>query len=401
MRKVFVMPLLLVLILPVLSGCWNQKELTDLAFVMAMGIDKGEDKKFEVSFQIVIPGNVSTGQNGGAQGLPIAVYTSSGDTLTEATRKATKVISRRLYYAHTNLIAVSEEIAKDGLLDILDALDREPEFRTTTELVVTRKIPAIVLVSALANLDKLPVNKITKEIDSTEMMLGENMSVNIDDFLSGLVSKGKEPIVNGFIVKGEPEMAGKSADLQHTKALAILGAGGLAVFKKGELTGWVENENARGVVWILDRVKGTSVHVDWNGKKDAITMAIIRSKTNVSVKFKNGKPVIHVAIEDEGWISEANTAVDLMNPKDIEKIDRQVEIEIKQQILASVKEAQKMKSDIFGFGERVHRKNPKYWNKVKRNWGEYFANLEVKVKVDSYIRREGIRTKPFWSDFNQ
>ncbi|MFK9090522.1 Ger(x)C family spore germination protein [Bacillus salipaludis] len=401
MRKIFVIPLLVVLLLPILSACWNQKELTDLAFIMAIGIDKGEHKKFDVSFQIVNPGNVSSGQNGGGQGLPIAVYKSSGDTLTEAARKATKKISRRLYYAHTNLIVVSEEVARNGLLDIMDALDRDPEFRTTTELVVMRGGSAELLVSALANLDKMPVNKITKEIKVTEAMFGENMRVNIDEFLNGLVSQGKEPIVNGFKITGNKEMVGAANELQHTRTEAVIAADGLAIFKKGKLVGWITREKARGVIWILDRVKSTSVNIDWNGKKDAITMALLRSKTKVSVKIKNEKPVIHIAIEDEGWISEANTNVDLMNPTEIEKIDRLIEKEIKRQILATVKEAQKMKADIFGFGESVHRKDPKLWNKLKENWGDHFANLEVTVEVNSFTRREGIRTKPFWSDFNK
>lgn len=401
MRKIFVIPLLIMMLLPILSACWNQKELTDLAFVMAIGIDKGEHEKFDVSFQIVNPGNVSSGQDGGGQGLPIAVYKSSGDTITEAARKATKKISRRLYYAHTNLIVVSEDVARNGLLDIIDALDRDPEFRTTTELVVMRDASAELLVSALANLDKMPVNKITKEIKATEAMFGENMSINIDYFLEGLVSKGKEPIVNGFKIIGNKDMVGVAKELEHTRTEAVLAADGLAIFKKGKLIGWIDYEKARGVVWILDRVKSTSVNIDWNGKKDAITMALLRSKTKVSVRITNEKPVIHIAIEDEGWISEANTNVDLMNPTVIEKIDRLIEKEIKGQILATVKEAQRMKADIFGFGESVHRKDPKLWNRLKENWDDHFANLEVKVEVDSYTRREGIRTKPFWSNFNK
>ncbi|MFF2448128.1 Ger(x)C family spore germination protein [Neobacillus sp. NPDC058068] len=402
MRKSFITALIIVMCLPVLSACWNQKELTDLAFVMALGIDRGKDNKFNVSFQIVIPGNVSLMQGGGAgQGLPIAIYSSTGDTLTEAARSVTKKVSRRLYYAHTNLIVFSEEIAKNGLLNIMDALDRDPEFRTTTQMVITRGTPAEVLVSSLANLDKLPVNKITKEIKVTEAMLGENMQINIDDFLAGLVSDGIEPVVNGFRVIGDIEMAGKAKDLQNTKTKAILAADGLAVFKKGKLIGWIEHENARGVVWILNKVKSTDVNINWNGKKKAISMATIRTKTKVSAKVNKGKPVIQIAIEDEGWISEANTDVDLTNPKEIEKIDKLIEKEIKKQILTTVKEAQKMKCDIFGFGERVHRKDPKLWKKIKANWDEQFAELEVNVKVDSYTRREGIRTNPYWKDLKQ
>ncbi len=403
MRKTMMIFLLIGLFMPILSACWNQKELTDLAFVMAMGIDKGENRRFQVSFQIVIPGNVASGQGGGGggQGLPIAVYTSSGDTITEAARRATQKISRRLYYAHTNLIAVSEEVAKDGLLDILDALDRDPEFRTTTEIVVARKTSAEKLVSALANLDKLPVNKVTKEIESTEALLGENMRVNIDEFINGLISHGREPITNGYKISGNQNMSGKSDDLKNTRSEAVLSSSGLAIFRNGKLEGWIDREKARGVVWIMDKVKSTSINIDWNGKKNAITMAPIRSKTKVAVNIKQGKPVVNVAIEFEGWISEANTTVDLTDPKVIEKIDKSVANEIEKQIQSTITEVQKKKSDIFGFGERIHRKNPKLWKKIKGNWNERFAELEVNVKVDSFTRREGIRTKPFWYDINQ
>lgn len=43
----------------ILSGCWSNNELTDLAFVMAVGFDKGEDGKLVGTFQIVNPGNVA------------------------------------------------------------------------------------------------------------------------------------------------------------------------------------------------------------------------------------------------------------------------------------------------------------------------------------------------------
>lgn len=401
MRKVFLIFFEMILILPILSGCWNQKELTDLAFIMAMGVDKGEDKKYDVSFQIVNPGNVAAGQTGGGQGLPIVIYTSSGDTLTEAARNATKKVSRRLYYAHTNLIVISEEVAREGLLDMLDAVDRDPEFRTTTELLVARGSTAKELVSTLTVLDKLPVSKITKQLKATEAMLGENISVNIDDLISRIVSTGIEPIANGYTVIGEQENSGKAEILQSSKPSAILAADGLAIFKDGKLVGWIENDKARGVVYILDKIKSTNIDVNWKGKKNAISMAQIRSKSKVSVQFKNGRPIINIAIEDEGWISEANAAINLTDPTVIEKIDKLIEKEIKKQVIATIKDAQKLKADIFGFGETVHRANPKLWKKIEGNWNEQFADLEVNVKVDSYIRREGDRTSPFWLDLNK
>jgi spore germination protein KC len=404
MKKWFIMIWIFVISLPILSGCWNQKELTDLAFVMALGIDKTEDGLYHVSFQLVNPGNVSSGQNtGGGQGLPIAVYKSTGRTITEAARNATKKVSRRLYYAHTNLVVVSEEVARDRtlMLNMFDAFARDPEFRTTTELVIARHSTAEEIVTTLTILDKLPVTKITKEIKFAEALKGENMSINIDDIIDGIVGSGKEPIINGYQLIGMKEEANKAGNLQKTTTDAFLSADGLAVIKDGALIDWIESNKSRGVIWVLDKAKSTDITLKWKGKKNAISMVPIRSKTKVSTIFKNGKPVINIKIENEGWISEANTAIDLMDPKTIAKIEKLTEKAIKKEVQSSVKEAQRLKCDIFGFGDGVHKANPQLWKKLKGNWNDYFADLEVNVKVDSYVRREGVRTNPFWSDINK
>ncbi|PLS07215.1 Ger(x)C family spore germination protein [Neobacillus cucumis] len=400
MKKGLIILTILVMLLPLLTACWNQKELTDLAFVMAMGIDKGKDKKFKVSFQLVNPGNVTAGQGaggGGGQGLPIAVYRSTGDTITEAARNATKKVSRRLYYAHTNVVVVSEEIAKKELIYILDALDRDPEFRTTTEMVVARGCSAEEIVTTLTILDRLPVNKITKQIKASEAMLGENTSVNIDDFILGVVSKGKQPFLNGYRLIGDKPKARTADNLTKTTTDAYLASDGIAVFYQTKLHGWLDKEKARGVVWLRDKIKSTDINVEWKKKKKAIVVAPLRSKTKISIKFIHQKPVINIAIESEGWISEANTDIDLNNPEIISKIDKLVEKEITKEILTTVKAAQKLKCDIFGFGDRVHLSYPKRWKKLEGNWPEEFANLNVNVKTNFYIRREGIRTLPIWS----
>ena len=403
MKKSLIIVTIMLMLLPLLSACWNQKELTDLAFVMAMGIDKGKDKKFKVSFQLVNPGNVTTGQNGGGggQGLPIAVYRSTGDTITEAARKATKKVSRRLYYAHTNIVVVSEEIAKKELLYIIDALDRDPEFRTTTEMVVARGCTAEEIVTTITILDRLPVNKITKQIKASEAMLGENASVNIDEFLTGLISKGKQPFLNGYRLVGIKSKARKKENLEKTTTDAFLSSDGLAIFHGGKLRGWVNHDKARGMIWILDKLKSTDINIAWKKQKKALVVAPIRSKTKVSIQFINQKPQINIKVDSEGWVSEANTDIDLTSPKIIGQIDTLVEKEISRQILDSVKAAQKLKSDIFGFGEKVHIANPNLWKKLEGNWDEEFAALKVNVTADFYVRREGIRTKSFWSSMDE
>ncbi|MFB6466188.1 Ger(x)C family spore germination protein [Cytobacillus sp. Hz8] len=391
----------LMLLMSILLGCWNQKELTDLAFIMALGIDKGKDKKYDVSFQVVIPENVSAGQYGSKTGLPVTVYNSSGDTITEAARKVTQKIPRQLYYAHTNLLVINEEIAKEGLYDLLDSFERDPVFRTTTEMIVVKDARAEKFISTISTIEKLPVNKVTKTLKNSQDMLGENMEITIDDFVTSLVSNGRDPITTAFKLTGDEKGYDQLSNTETATPHAVLTADGIAVFKDGKLVGWMTGETARGAIWIVNKVKNTDVAMSWKGKKNAVNIIINRTKVGIKAKIKKGKPSILISIVDEGNISEANSKIDILNIKDINKMETLLSKEIKKQVEKTVNEAQRQKSDIFGFGEKFHIENPNLWKKWKGNWNERFADLPVKVEVKSYIRRSGIRTNPFWVELNR
>ena len=62
----------------------------------------------------------------------------------------------------------------------------------------------------------------------------------------------------------------------------------------------------------------------------------------------------------------------------------------------SIKKVQEdYQSDIFGFGEVIHRANPKAWKQLESNWDQEFSTLEVSVKVDAKIRRVGTIIESF------
>ncbi|MCG8399385.1 Ger(x)C family spore germination protein, partial [Bacillus atrophaeus] len=90
----------------------DKRELTDLAIISAIGIDRTNQGNYVLHFQIINPGNVAGGLQGGGAGdrPPISVYSIVGDNMTEALRKASMKVSRRLYFAHTNLVVVSEKL---------------------------------------------------------------------------------------------------------------------------------------------------------------------------------------------------------------------------------------------------------------------------------------------------
>lgn len=397
----------LIIIIPFfLNGCWSKKELTDLAIVAAMGVDKTEEGKYAMTLQIINPGNVAGGMRGGgvgSQSPPVTIYKSTGDNLVEASRRASSKISRRLYYAHTNLVVVGEELAREeGVATIIDAIDRDHEFRITTTMVIANHSSAEDLLRALTPVDKIPANKVLKTLEFSEQKWGQTLKTSIQDVMKGLQSSDGATVVSGFRLVGDPKHASRLDNIQESEPESRLEASGIALLKKGKLVDWSYGKKARGTVWILDKVKATDINIDWKGKNDAVAYQADRQKTSVSGEMKDGKPHITIHTSVEGTIGGIDVPADITDEKVISEMEKKVQKEIKGEIEKAIQQAQTNHADIFGFDGVIRRSRPDDWEKLKAMWNEvYFPELQVDISVEAYIRRAGLRNKSFLSSLEE
>ena len=385
-----------------LTGCWNARELRNLAFVLAMGIDKSsKTNEYKVSFQVVIPGSVATGlTGGGGTTTPVVIYTGKGNTLFGAIRNTSQKVPRQLFFAHLQLVVIGEKLAKQGIQDLFDFFERSKEPRLTTMVLVARGSEAKPIISTLTSLEKIPANSITGKVKMSSILLSENYRIEIYEVLKGLVSEG-EPLINGVKLIGDPDKGIDKSNVEKTNPAADVIIQGMTIFKDGKLKGWLDNDEARGTTWILNRMNSTIVELDCKEEKNSIAVEIIRSSTEIHVEIKKGKPVFHIHVKEEGNLNEVQCPIDLSDVSVLSDLENKWEIRTKKEIIAAVKAAKKEKSDFLGFGDALNRANPKLWEKMKNDWGEKFASSKVDVKVDAYIRRSGMRLKPYMTEQSQ
>jgi spore germination protein KC len=151
------------------TGCWNAREINELAFVLSIGLDKTDDG-FKVTAQIAKPATFSKSPTGGGtteREKPFWVVSGTGKTIFEAIRSMASISPRRIFWAHIKVIIISERLAKESTLEILDFFSRNPELRLRTLVAVTPG-EAVKLYEATPMMEKDPalhLEKIIKNID--------------------------------------------------------------------------------------------------------------------------------------------------------------------------------------------------------------------------------------------
>lgn len=129
---------------------------------------------------------------------------------------------------------------------------------------------------------------------------------------------------------------------------------------------------------------------------DYSSVRVTESQTEITSKWKNNKPAIHVGIKAEGYLegTQCYKSVDKLGT--IEKYEKLVNKVLSQEISNSISHVQSQyESDIYGFGEAMRRQDYDSFMKIKDKWDQEFSKADIKVDVDFVLRRSGIRSKSF------
>ncbi|MCQ6280451.1 Ger(x)C family spore germination protein [Bacillus sp. EB600] len=397
MNKVISIFLMLLILISLLTGCWSSKELNELSIVTALGIDKTENG-YLLSAQVINPGEIAGKTSSGR--TEVIRFMKSGSTIFEAIRKLATDSPREIYVSHLRVVVFGEKLAKEGIGKTLDLLSRDHEMRSDFYMMVAKGSTAYDILNVMTHQEKLPANKLFNALDNSDKKWGPTTAVTLDELINNLVSKGKEPILTGVYVYGNPEYGSDFKNVQNISPKTGLRIDSIGVFKKDKLIGWLNVKESSGFNYIIDKVSSTATNVPCEDGKLAIET--IRSKTKVKGKVEQGKPKITISVFSEGNVGDVECTIDVSKPENIKKLEEKYQSEIKDKIEGAIKKVQKdYKSDIFGFGEVIHRADPKAWKRLEPNWEQEFENIEVSVKVNAKIRRLGTITKSFQKEIGE
>lgn len=378
MKKLLIIPLILLL-----TGCWNYYELNNLAICTGIAIDKSEDK-YEVTFLISNAKKNEVSAKEGEAGT--TTYSGIGETLQEAVNDLQIKMPFEPYTGHLVVTIISDEIAKEGLENILDYLARNTESRNFFYVLLSKDVKAKNILEIISPLQTFPSQTIASDIETSSAKTSLIYEITYNDFLYTLLEPGINPVLNSVTILGNKEKGTDTKELSDTIPEATIKIDSLGIFKEDKLLGWATTEESKGINLLSNNVENFYIKTKCEDKY--IMNYIENMKTKTNIDLENNK--VNISIKGTSTILEVNCKLDLENPETTKKISNDIKEELNKIIEESTYLVQKKyKTDIFGYGKIIHKKYPQKWKIIKNNWDEIFENLKIETNIEISIQDQG------------
>ena len=368
-----------------LSGCWNTREVNDLAIITAAGMDLTEDGQIELSVKIYLT-SPSSGDSGSMSGQPdgdkgtSVVRSVTGINVADAASRLQKEVSRRVFWGQTDAFLFGERMARAGLEEPMDFLMRHIASRERAHVFVSNTTAKDVLLLAP------PIDRSVADalIAMAEQQTGLNITMM--DLAQMMISKSKAAVLPIVVIR---EGHGEQQSFPYIQ--------GVSVIKNGKMIGRMEEDATRGVMWLRNEIKQATVTVSPDRSGGYVSLHLHRSHTRLLPKIEDGRWIMTVRITGQDDVVENTTMLDLSEPDHIGKVEKELEEIVNDRVKLALDLAQnEFKADIFQFADAFHRKYPKIWKANEDRWDEIFPKVEVRMETNLRIARPGLVGKNFF-----
>ncbi|NOU87015.1 Ger(x)C family spore germination protein [Paenibacillus sp. LMG 31460] len=369
MPKRIISFMILIVMLATLTGCWGREELNEIAIIHTLTIDKEENNNIRVTVEI--SQTVPQGQApSGLRGNP--VYLSEvGETLFDIARKLSATTSRTLIWGHISAIVFSKEVAKEGVQKHFDILTRLRHFRNMTNVYITdgkakdilsAEVPLQKLTSiGLTGLIKAQKsNASTKRV--TQMQVFQTLTNDYNDLTVPALHVYKHPITEKLNLR----------------------VGGMYVFAKDKLISYMDGEKTKSYLRAINESKEAEETLHSEEKKKSFSFENTHNSAKIIPNMQNGIPSVTIELHADFDVAEVQKETKI-DPEQIEKWKVELNESLKEQMMAFISYTKKNKVDLIGIKEIVHRKYPKQWKDLEKDWNKIYPEIQFHVVVKSKI----------------
>lgn len=413
--------LLLLVSMLVLVGCNGSHETDQLAYIVALGLDKGENNKIIATYQIAIPrqvGGTSTGDEDSSKSGEEAKkgfvnITIAGFSFAETRNELKSIVALIPEMYHTKIIIFGEELAKSNVGDAIGVLARLRDFRGTMYVAVAKgsaqnfleqNKPAITNSTAkyyelMMQSDRLSgfflansMHNFYKRLkghggDNYAAYIGSNPNVKADKLPS---DPAKKP-------HGDTEVPRKAGEINRVGGNNPSEFLGVAVFNGDQLAGVLDSHQSRMMSIFYNNVDSAYLTVEDihpEAEKKPVSLRYkVQEKPEVETQIVDGIPVAHIHLKIEGELTSIASGVNYEAPEYREKLENRLSELFTQDLQGLIQTLQGLDSDALSIGDFFRPRFSTMPEFVDFDWKGKFKDAQIDGDVQFKIRRTGLLWK--------
>lgn len=393
LRRVFIL-LVIIILISSFSASYNSLNLDNLAFAVAIGIDKSTSNKLKVTFEFLAP---SASSESGGETKPV-LNTVECSSITNGINIMNAYLGKKVNLSHCKLIVFSEEIAKEGISDEVYSLINEVQIRPSANIVVSKCNSKYYIENSVPSLESL-IPRYYDIFPNTSEYTGYTCNATIGDFFNALVCNSCSPyaILGGINSSDTDSSQSQTSDDSTIKSNESPITGnrasqniGLAVFKDDKLAGEL---NAIETICFLNMRKQVDTFlVSIPNPQDStskIDLYLTPNSTHkIDVSFVNGAPYIKINFEFSGKIYSMSKNSQYLDNDILDAISESCNNYLEDQFSSYLyKTSTVFESDINGLGVYSLSKFTTSSEFNDYNWLNNYKNstfdVDIKTVIDS------------------
>jgi spore germination protein KC len=368
-------PLLLLLLL---SGCWDFEEIDRRAFITTLGIDLAPQNQVEVSDQIPFsqdmlpPGSrAGTKENKVFQTLSV-----TSRTVYEGFRNLQTKTTRRLVIQQNKALIFSQAAAREEIGSFMAWIERSPKAPPQALVFVTQQHTAKEILSFTPILKNLP---------GLEYVVSSQSKVKYDQtyFIPFWLFRQK-------LLYGNADAFAPLLDFNQQEGVYV--KEGLAVFNGFRMAGELDASEAKLFGILTGKMKngGLTLQLDSPEYGAGVFLSLrgVKGSSKVEVEIKDGAPLFRVSTKVTCSVSELVRDRRELTPNHTKELEKTIAKFLRPRLENLIKKLQGFNSDPINFGEALRITHFKWWR--THRWKKVFPTIPFAVKVQVNIERDGV-----------
>lgn len=399
MRVVWVVMISVCLLL--MTGCRSNAEIDDYSYAMMIGVDRaqGETGEYVFTYRVILP-QAFAGDGKAKDDEKARLVSVKASSLSESYKLVSLAMNRQLNATHIVGFVFSEDVAKEGIYDIVSSMNKSVLFRNSVVLVVSQDSAKTFIEKNKAPFEVFP-SRWTESLRDNQMHSGAYFVSDAREFYR----RSREPLRAGVLTyagvtkgsldaKGSPitsasEERGYTVDSLPREGGSEAIAVGSAVFVDWKMVGTLTSAESLGGTMLEKVLRVPLDIVDPRGTGQVYSFGVRTALPKIDVRIVNGRMVADVSVSGVAEMMELRYEADEQSGDVYALLEEELGRTVESSVHAYLTKTKAWGADCIGLANHCRKESTTLTEWSQRDWQKLYRDADIRVHASIVIKRRG------------